>query len=191
MDKKIKEMVSVEYAKIYEADSKMHKYCVGKASDAVALDCGILFIFDKPRIEKNFCFGYRLSSQDSEEYDEANELAHDSKCDGGKYFKAQNLAQFVRFAEKLEEVAENPSNYFVIPSYSGNVNVCSHFEDACRYRYYYGKLPENARLLTANDVENLKQVNESERQKFKKRLNTYLNKYGTSKLRAWSYWVDA
>ena len=30
----------------------------------------------------------------------------------------------------------------------------------------------------------------SEKTKFEKRLNTYLKKYGTSKLRSWSYWSE-
>lgn len=191
MDKNIKEIVSTEYAKVYAAGSDMHKYCVNKASDAVVLESGMIFIFEKPSIEKDFCFGYRLSSVDTQEYDEANEMAYSVQNDGGAYFKAYNLRSFERFEDELNEVAECPENYFVQASYSGEVKVCSHFQDACRYRYDFGKLPENTALLTAADVENLKKVNASEKAKFEKRLNTYLKKYGTSKLRSWSYWSEA
>jgi hypothetical protein len=30
-----------------------------------------------------------------------------------------------------------------------------------------------------------------EREKFDKRLQTYLKRYGTSKIRTWTYWADA
>lgn len=191
MDKNIKEIVSTEYAKVYTTGSDMHKYCVNKASDAVVLESGMIFIFEKPSIEKSFCFGYRLSSVDTQEYDEANEMASSVHNDGGSYFKAYNLRSFERFEDELNEVAECPENYFVQASYSGEVKICSYFQDACRYRYDYGKLPEGATLLTAADVKNLKKVNASEKAKFEKRLNTYLKKYGTSKLRSWSYWSEA
>lgn len=191
MDKSIKEIISTEYAKVYVAGSDMHKYCLNYASDAVVLDSGMIFIFKKPSIETSFCFGYRLSSVDTQEHDEANEMVSSVKNDGGSYFKAYNLRSFERFEAELNEAAECPEDYFVQPCYSGTVNICSHFQDACRYRYDFGKLPENAALLTAADIEKLKKVNASEKAKFEKRLNTYLKKYGTSKLRSWSFWSEA
>ena len=191
MDKNIKEIVSNEYAKVYSVGSEMHKYCMNSVSDAVVLESGMIFIFKKPSIEKDFCFGYRLSSVDTQEYDEANHMVSSVKNDGGSYFKAYNLRSFERFDNELNEAAECPENYFVQASYNGNIKTCTYIQDACRYRYDYGKLPENAVLLTANDVENLKKVNASEKEKFEKRLNTYLKKYGTSKLHSWSYWSEA
>ena len=43
-------------------------------------------------------------------------------------------------------------------------------------------------LDTANGEE--RALTKEEREKFEKRLRTYLKRYGTSKLRTWTYWLD-
>jgi hypothetical protein len=45
-------------------------------------------------------------------------------------------------------------------------------------------------FLTEEDVQKIKVALEEEKEKFKKRLVTYLKKYGTSKLKVWTYWRD-
>ena len=44
--------------------------------------------------------------------------------------------------------------------------------------------------LTKKDIEELKKIVQSEKEKFTKRLNTYLKRYGLSKINSWSYLVD-
>ena len=48
MDKNIVYALSYEYAKDYPNDPKMHKFCMSRVSDAVLLESGLIFIFEKP-----------------------------------------------------------------------------------------------------------------------------------------------
>ena len=45
--------------------------------------------------------------------------------------------------------------------------------------------------LSDEDKKLVIEAHEIELQKFEKRLNTYLKRFGTSKLYTWSYWLDA
>ena len=50
---------------------------------------------------------------------------------------------------------------------------------------------ENETVITnIDDLKNILSVYEHEKAKFEKRLNTYLKKYGLSKLKTWSYLID-
>lgn len=190
MDKNIVYALSYEYAKDYPNDPKMHKFCMSRVSDAVLLESGIIFIFEKPAIAKDFCFGYRLSSVDNDEHDAAEGMASFVRNDGGAYFKAYNLRDFDRINDELNEATVRHIDCFVQSRGCGKANICDCFHDVLHYIGRWGKLPDNSVLLTAADIENLKKVNASEKLKFEKRLNTYLKKYGTSKLRSWTYWKD-
>ena len=58
------------------------------------------------------------------------------------------------------------------------------------YRDYYQAEPENGTLLTPEEIERVKAGYQEVRQQFVKRLNTYLKKYGLSKLHTWTYLSD-
>ena len=180
MDNKLKELISVEYENIYPVGSKMHDYCTKKVSDAVMLENGMIYLFEKPKIETNFCFGYRLSGGDTNEYDEANNMCHHVQNDKGMYFLEKNLEKFDNF----EEFLKTETIYACLRYYG--TKFCGVYNTR-----YTLAVVESVYVLTKNDIENLREVNQSEKEKFKKRLNTYLKKYGTSKLHTWSYWVDA
>jgi hypothetical protein len=77
-------------------------------------------------------------------------------------------------------------------SYSGRVNICSSIwtERELNYHYISKAQLENMFFLNDEDIEKIKEALEEEKTKFKKRLETYLKKYGTSKLKVWSYWRD-
>lgn len=191
MDSKIKEIISNEYAKIYAKGSDMHDYCVKESSNAVVLESGFVYIFKKPKIKKDFCFGYRLTpygavGDDNEnEYNNANNMCSHVKNDNGKYFKETNLEEF----EHLKDVLTSGKTFYAVATYAGNdLKICSVYDSRTTQMYYNDcKKAE----LTKNDINNLiAAINEEER-KFEKRLNTYLKRYGTSKLHTWSYWVDA
>ena len=53
-----------------------------------------------------------------------------------------------------------------------------------------GLLPEFS-LIGSEDVEKIIIAYEDVRSRFAKRLDTYLKRYGLSKVRSWSYWLDA
>lgn len=181
MDNKLKELISAEYENVYPVGSKMHDYCTKEVSDAVLLENGMIYLFYKPKIETHFCFGYRLSGEDTNDYDEANNMCYHVQNDKGMYFLKENLKQFDNFAEFLKT-----ETIYARFRYYGRTKFCEVYDT----RYTLAK-EECVYVLTKTDIENLRKVNQSEKEKFTKRLNTYLKKYGTSKLHTWSYWVDA
>ena len=146
-------------------------------SNAVILDNGMIYIFKKPTIEKDFCFGF----YNGDDYNEAQDMAEYAKNDGGAYFIRKNLEQFDNFEDCLKDMGEG--RIFATLSYYAKSNICDITD------YLYGH--EKQYTLTKEDIENLIEVNKSEKIKFEKRLNTYLKKYGTSKLRTWTYWKEA
>lgn len=185
MASNIKEIISNEYAKVYAKGSGMHEYCVKKSSNAVVFESGLVFIFDKPTIQKDFCFGYRLSPEDSNEYDNANNMCSHVKNDNGNYFKEKNLEEF----ENLKKLLQSGKTFYAVISYSGNnINICSIYDERTTELYYKNCRKEK---LSKTDIDNLIDMINVEEKKFEKRLNTYLKRYGTSKLHTWSYWVDA
>lgn len=185
MDSKIKEIISNEYAKVFAKGSHMHDYCVKESSNAVVLDSGFVYIFKKPKIKKDFCFGYRLSSENSNEYDNANNMCSHVKNDNGNYFKEKNLEEF----EHLKKLLQSGKTFYAVATYVGDdVKICSVYDSRTTQMYYNNCIKAE---LTKNDINNLIAVINEEERKFEKRLNTYLKRYGTSKLHTWSYWVDA
>lgn len=183
MDKNLKSLIADEYAKVYKRGSSMHNYCVGKISDAVVLSNGWIYTFDKPSIKKSFCFGYRLGHDNMSEYVEANDMVSHVRNDGGEYFKRTNLESFANFDKDLKD-----NDFVAVLTYNGTINIATVITEN-GYRRFYCSDP-NFYKLTKEDVENLIAVNASEKKKFEKRLDTYLKKYGTSKINSWSYWSD-
>lgn len=189
MTNELKEIIRKEYEKIWGKDARMVDYCTKKVSDAVLLESGMIFIFEKPKLTTDFCFGYHLSSYDTESFDNANSMVHHVENDGGAYFAKKNLESFDRFDESISV------NEILLyePGY-GNSNIVTHFnpESNLRYARCISADRLNAMIaFTPKDIENIKKVNASERAKMEKRINAYLKRYGTSKLNCWSYWRDA
>lgn len=60
----------------WKNDSSMRKYYEKKIDRVVETEKGYLIAINKENIEKDFCFGYRLSSHDTEEYDKAQDAAY-------------------------------------------------------------------------------------------------------------------
>lgn len=183
MDKNIKALVEAEYSKVYGKDAKMIKYCVNKTSNAVILHNGVIFTFDKPSIETSFCFGY---DNDDESYNNANNMV-DNCMNDYSYFVNKNMKHFENLENILKDMTLRCER-----SYSGRINICSCIwsERALSCHYISKAQLENMFFLNNEDIEKIKKALEEEKTKFKKRLETYLKKYGTSKLKVWSYWRD-
>ena len=59
------------------------------------------------------------------------------------------------------------------------------------YGYGYWNIPDKARNLTSEEKELIINGLEYGLKLFRKRLDTYLKRYGLSKLHTWTYWADA
>ena len=182
MKKNEKEALRPAYEKVWGRDVKMVEYCLGKADEFAEINNGYFVVLDKPSIETSFCFGYSLSRYDSEDYDNANDMArHASESE--EYFLRKNL-------EQLEDYDEN-ERYVAVTTYGDDSEIVSLFR---KEDYERSPWITNGKFLFELSPEDVKKVVEASKRRlenFKKRLNTYLKRFGTSKLRTWTYWRDA
>lgn len=104
--------------------SDMVDFCMKQVSQIVQLDNGDIIIIEKQSIEKDFCFGYSLSSISNEDYDRANEMARHAK-QSEDYFIRENMRDFNRTIEEIDRAfGEDPNTwdgwmYFLVNPYIG------------------------------------------------------------------------
>lgn len=177
-------------ADVWHNDQKMVDYCVKKAGYIVELEDGSILAIEKPSIEKNFCFGYSDSRYDTEDYDRANAMAeHAGKST--EYFLKENLKDINDQIDHLEGKGwrSNRWVYKICIPYSGQRT-----DSKLKALHVYESWDENAAKHQTLEGENLRRVIEGYKvvkADFEKRLNTYLKRYGMSKVNTWSYWQDA
>lgn len=171
-------------------DEHMVKFCLGDAAVVVPLSNDRLVIIDKPRIEKDFCFGWSSCGQGST-YDECNKTHDAVRADLANYFKEQNIKGFDRQYKDYIEA----DRFGEFDQLNTNAHYNSQSEDnpLCHLNFNNREWPEldkGSKPVTAEDLHNFVEAVKFVRAEFAKRIDTYLKKYGTKKLRTWTYWVD-
>lgn len=161
-------------------DQKMVDYSVGAASGYVMID-GVMVVFDKPHIKRDFWFG-----EHTWDYDEVVE--HCDKCsESEKYFLAENLKDFEWRLENLDDPWEKV--YIVPREYCCQSDDCKlGYVEFCRY--HEKPRGKNVREMTDGEKEQYAEFIKDEKAKFEKRLNTYLKRYGLSKCSYRVFWAD-
>lgn len=172
-------------------DEHMVKFCLGDTAVVVPLSNGRITTIDKPRIEKDFCFGWSSCGQGST-YDECNEEISAARDNLAEYFKSENLRAFDnRYKDYINADRDgeadqlNTKGHYISQS-EDNPLVNLNFNN----REWPG-LDKGSEPVTAEDLHNFVAAIGFVREEFAKRVDTYLKKYGTKKLRTWTYWVDA
>lgn len=194
MTKQEKEILTTEYGKVYSKED-MIKYSVNKVSDIVTVNDGIVVI-EKPSIRTEFCFGYHTVFCD--DYDDKVKCA-DKVSSNEDYFIQKNLewTDFDIWLEILKTNSYDFHNYvvFIADDYKEKISMFkqavyanesyfdTHYDSLC-YAY------KGLRKITAEERQALINGYESAKAKFVKRLNTYLKKYGLSKVNTHIYWAD-
>ena len=178
-----------EIERIENGNKKWVDYHDKETARCVKFENGMIYAIEKPRIETQFCFGYGFCGISTEEEENrADGMARYAK-EKPDYFLEYNLEKFDKMAKNLEEYGDN---VYAAP-------MRSNTEKWVYIRIYRGwwdfedefqSVKEKMVKLSPADVEQLKKAYELERKAFEKRLNSYLKKYGTSKLRTWSYLSD-
>lgn len=185
--------LKIEYERILSSEvwhgsPDMVTHCLKNAAHIVELTNGDIVVIEKPSIKKDFCFGYRDSRYDTEEFDEANRMAAHASS-STDYFLAENLAEIDDVIKHLEGKEWSSWDYHVCRHYYSQpensklkklLGVYWHDERGQKYPKLEGE--DRARVLEGYKVV---------RASFEKRLHSYLKRYGMSKVNTWSYWVDA
>lgn len=174
-------------ADVWRNDQKMVDFCVKEAGRIVELENGDIIAIKKPSIQKSFCFGYSDSRYDNEDYNRAENMAAHAKKNT-EYFLEQNLHDINQMIAKLEG-ADDRIEFRIRTKYYGQPEN-SPFK--CIEQYF--RWDEKGQKYPVLEGENLQRVIEGYKivkADFEKRLNTYLKRYGLSKVKTWSYWQDA
>lgn len=184
-----------EYKKIYTNDASMFEYCAGRISNCLKLECGLLYEFEKPRVKKDFCFGAGQNGIcTTEDWQDANDMVSVANNDNG-YFIQKNMDDaFGTYKRLFEDMERGWALYAKATSYcnyKGELKIAYIYsEKHLVNRFQWDDDKDTYTKLTDKDIENLKAVIKEEQDKFGKRLNTYLKRYGLSKVHAWSYISD-
>lgn len=130
------------------------------------------YLIDKPSIDNRFCF-----HDEGPDYEFYKQLTSDEKM-MREYFIEQNKSAFTRYIEKIEK---GESLKLQESNYKHHLGICC--GDSC----YNDEGREASKEERALILEGLKFGLD----KFEKRLDSYLNRYGISKIHTWTYWADA
>lgn len=175
-------------SEVWKGDQKMVDFCVKKVAHIVELTNGDIVVIEKPSIKKDFCFGYRTSHFDTEEFDSANAAASHAMT-STEFFLSENLSDLDKTIDILESKEWNSWDYHIcIPYYTQPEN--SKLKSLHTY-YWHDDHGQKSPRLEGEDRRRVLEGYRVVRASFEKRLHTYLKRYGTSQVNAWSYWQDA
>lgn len=188
----ITKYIDIVMAETWGNDPGMEKYYKKTIDTVVELSDGSLIAIDKPSIETNFCFGYHDSVHDCVDgFDTAQNMARHARTNED-YFRSENLKRLDGIIKDLRAANGNVAirtAYIGAPTDS-KIKYYSILDNFNLIKYKDGLLPEFS-LIGGEDVEKIIIAYEDVRSRFVKRLDTYLKRYGLSKVRSWSYWLDA
>lgn len=184
------EQLRKEYRQIQDArwagDRKMIDYCCKKA-DIVYCVRGYLAEIERPSIETSFCFGYGYCGVSTEEdMQDAARMADHARTNED-YFIAENLHGLNGYIEALGD--DNYAAYMTGSNELVQLHFCRQWEAEQQKRwaengnYTFIELSEDERKEIAGYYG-------TEKDRFTKRLRTYLKRYGLSKVQSWTYLSD-
>ena len=164
--------IFAEYLKQCRGADYDKKHHIG----ALKMNDGYILI-PKFSIDNQFCW-----ADEGADYDEYCEIMKDKDVKLREYFLNRNLS---KVDIKLDALRTDKHAY-----------IGKEYRNNRRYWYaecYYGdgKNNQDDIEMTMEQRELIIKAYEWARIEFEKRLNTYLNKYGVSKLNTWTYWRDA
>ena len=148
------------------------EYYKSRFSTGIRFPEGV-YLFQKPRIENDFCF-----RDEGPEYDYYKELCNNKKL-LEEHFIAHNM-------EQVREPKEGENMYIIKDSWSTDGRVYIRWAD-----YPFGAANDQiVREATEREEQEYRLQLRAVRAEFGKRIDKYLKRFGTSKLHIWSYWAD-
>lgn len=199
------EEVRTEYAKIW--DKKMTDYCTKKVAICVKLPGGELIPIEKQSIKKDFCFG-----ESGYDYEDAIRSAAAARTNQ-EYFIEKNMEYFGEMLQDIEDHIHLVGDYLMTISNSrySNDNSKIHyirFEKITKILDDLGgsanieelKLGQTIseigsgrayRIITDEEAKIILDAYKQAAAAHKKKVDSYLKRYGLSKVNSWTYWRDA
>lgn len=178
-------MQRVEMVKVWGDDLRMVEYCC-KSGTPYILSGDEFIVIDKPEIKTRFCFGYQ-TNYSGHEYDDAEKLRE--RCANSvDYFRRKNTEQLTGTLERLKDASKKAYKQIHYQRGEKQMSIkipCN--RDAYERMGGANELTE----LTESERAAVVAAYETELSKLNKRLDSYLKRYGLSKLKTWTYWQDA
>lgn len=165
----------------------------------VKLKGDLYYHIETPSIRTSFCY-----ADDYDDYSDYNDPNNSwNKCEKARtdqeYFKRKNLEAI---NEKIQMIEEQYKIFTLIKHYNDNDNIVSLnqvrwagiFDNPVILDYHSLKELEAGtdyiRVLTPEDKETILTAYKQVKKDFEKRIETYLKKYGLSKINVWTYWQN-
>lgn len=184
---------------------KWAKFLNANYSDVIEID-GKFFPIEKEQIKKIFCFGVGLNARATQEEIEHGIDMEQKAQNDINYFVSENLKGINQkinklkyflideWEEKQKYIDTNKMRYHLHfeKCYLANKSICND-ASVTFLMLDDDKLPcykSVKREATKSEIQKVIDALENEKEQFKKRLQTYLKRYGLSKVRTWSYIVD-
>ena len=154
--------------------------------------------FKKPSIQTRFCFGYGQNGIEIDgDYDRAREQQKNMDTNQQAFINA-NLEDLNKSIEKIETFISQwiDKKERCFSACYNKIFICknSHNHLAClTWSWDYDNIINKNAIIkeaTKEDLLLIIEVYKQQIKNFKKRLNTYLKRYGLSKLTTWTYLAD-
>ena len=154
--------------------------------------------FKKPSIQTRFCFGYGQNGISTEEdYEGARSQEKNMETNQQAFINA-NLEDLNKSIEKIETFISQwiDKEEKCFSSRYNKIFICKNSYNHLAYLTWswdYENIRNKDAIIkeaTKEDLLLIIEVYKQQIENFKKRLNTYLKRYGLSKLTTWTYLVD-
>lgn len=196
--KKLKEKyMDIICKEVWANTVRMQEFARKKCEYVVALSNGTIIDIDKPSIETNFCFGYGMYARSTdEEIASADACAENAKTNAD-YFIEENMKQITDNIAILKETLTGKTEVYTFVRYDGAPDtsslmgwkVCKIWDNPENEPWQWSNL-RTVRKLGNDDIQRIIVGYEEVGKRFRKRLQTYLKRYGLSKLNVWTYLRD-
>ena len=184
---KIEKYAELVTNECFKGDAGMYKYFKNNTAYVVELSNGDLIDIEKPRIRTKFCFGYSSIGQGAS-FDEAIACKEYASKEVS-YFMEENLEPLNDWIVALKENECYIANHYYNSPEDTKIKglVCFRYSD---YEQMSEERKTQYRKLTEDDKLRLIEGYEQVFADFVKRLQSYLKRYGLTKLETWTYWID-
>lgn len=178
-----------EFLQVNNFDAK----CFDARYNEYLLKFGDYFLgFDKPIIQTRFCFGYgQYGISTDDDFDRACEEKRNMETNKQTFIDA-NLKGLNKSIEDIETFIKEKcfaNRYNKIFICKNNYNHLAYLAWSWDYDNIRNK-DDIIKEATKEDLLLIIEVYKQQIENLKKRLNTYLKRYGLSKLTTWTYLVD-
>jgi len=188
--KELKEQYKMLMADVWGTNNHMIDFCVKEADVVFKTEEGFFLEIEKEDIKKDFCFGYSCSRYDTEDFDRANKMA-DYAQKSVDYFKEENLKSL---NDCINFYSDTRNELYFSNHYTNQKNNV--LKKVVSFGYWnepkdiFNKEFKEYAPVSDKDRNLIVDAYKKELELFTKRLETYIKKYGLSKVKTWSYWRD-